>query len=505
MHHDYVVIGSGMAGLTVAALLANAGKSVGLIEAHAVPGGYAHTFSRDGYDFCAHVHYIWGCGPGQKLYQVLEHLNLQNDITFEQLAADGYDYAVLPDGKRIAIPYGFAQLQSNIAQVYPAYEKQLERFLTIVSKLYQEIQKVPHHIRWWHYITVGTRCLTLLKYKNKTLQDVFDECQLPQEIQAILCADAGDFGAPPNRLSILAYTSLFAGYNEGAYYPTKHFKYFTQRLAQLIEEKPNCAIYYNTKVTDFVKQGKKISAVICEDGRRFTANTFICNMDPQKAAHLIHDETLTDKQKSALDYEYSPSAFMIYCGVKGLDLRDYGFGNFNIWHQQQWDMNQAWQECIAGNFAQPWLFLSTPSLKSPDPTSTPEGGQTLEVGLITGYQFFADLYRASPEKYHEKKLALAEHLLDIVEEHYVPNLRQYLEVKEIGTPLSNERFVLSPYGNCYGSDLTPENMDLTRLTSKSPWENLYWCNASGGYPGVYGTVTTAAYLYSDLTGDSVIS
>lgn len=503
MEHDYLIIGSGMAGLTIAALLANSGKSVGLVEAHSVPGGYAHTFSRADYEFCAHVHYIWGCAPGQKLYQILQHLNLHNDITFTPLDPAGYDHAVLPDGKRIAIPCGFEQLQHNINHAYPGYEVQLKQFLTIINRLYQEVKQIPNHIHWWHYITIAPRCLTMWRYKDNTLQDVFNQCGLPQEIQAILCANAGDFGAPPNELSILAYVSLFAGYNEGAYYPTKHFKYFIERLTQVINAQPNCATYYNTQITGFEKHGKALSAVICEDGRRFTAKTFVCNMDPQKAASLINDD-IPAADKAALNYEYSPSAYMIYCGVRGIDLRDYGFGNFNIWHQLQWDMNKAWKECLTGNFAKPWLFLSTPSLKTADKSSTPAGGQTLEVGFITSYQYFSEWYHQSPEYYHQKKLALSEHILDIVEEYYVPNLRKYLEVKEVGTPLTNERFVLSPYGNCYGSHLTPKNMGLKRLRAKSPWSNLYWCNASGGYPGIYGTMTTAAYLYADLTGDKIL-
>jgi prolycopene isomerase len=37
-------MGSGMAGLAVAARLAHAGRRVLVVEAHDTPGGYAHTF-----------------------------------------------------------------------------------------------------------------------------------------------------------------------------------------------------------------------------------------------------------------------------------------------------------------------------------------------------------------------------------------------------------------------------------------------------------------------------
>jgi len=42
--YDYLIVGSGMAGLTVGSLLANSGRRVLILEAHDAPGGYAHSF-----------------------------------------------------------------------------------------------------------------------------------------------------------------------------------------------------------------------------------------------------------------------------------------------------------------------------------------------------------------------------------------------------------------------------------------------------------------------------
>ena len=58
--YDYIIIGSGNSALTVGSLLAKAGKKICMLEAHDIPGGYAHTFKRGEYSFCAQIHYIWG-------------------------------------------------------------------------------------------------------------------------------------------------------------------------------------------------------------------------------------------------------------------------------------------------------------------------------------------------------------------------------------------------------------------------------------------------------------
>jgi phytoene dehydrogenase-like protein len=51
MECDVVVIGSGIGGLSCAALLASYGYDVRVCESHTIPGGCAHGFERDGFMF----------------------------------------------------------------------------------------------------------------------------------------------------------------------------------------------------------------------------------------------------------------------------------------------------------------------------------------------------------------------------------------------------------------------------------------------------------------------
>lgn len=48
---DAIVIGSGIGGLSIAAILAKAGKRVLVLEQYGKAGGCTHTFGKKGYEF----------------------------------------------------------------------------------------------------------------------------------------------------------------------------------------------------------------------------------------------------------------------------------------------------------------------------------------------------------------------------------------------------------------------------------------------------------------------
>ncbi len=504
--YDYIIIGTGSSALTVGALLAHSGNKVCMLEAHDLPGGYVHTFRMGEFGFCAQVHYIWGAGPGGRVNAFLKKIGLERDITFEPLGPEGYDLMSMPDGKKVFIPYGWDRLAENIDKAYPGQKKNVEKFCKILSDIRRELSLLPEKkITLWDYLTKWYKFLTLIRYRTATVQDAFDECGLSKEAQLVLIANAGDLMEPPKNLSLFVYAGLFGGYNTGAYYPTKHFAYYIQRIADFITEHKGCHIYYETEVTEIRTEGNRVQSVRTSDGKTFTAPQFICNMDPQKASKMIGREKFPAEDLSQLSYEYSPAGVVIYLGLKDdIDLRKYGFGNYNIWHNEQWDMNTMWDEMGAMNFEKPWIFLSTPTLHTSEGGVAPKGHQILEIASYTEYQPFKDAMDKSYKDYLKLKNAIADRMIAVAQERFIPNLVNHILVKVVGTSLSNEDFCCSPFGNAYGSRLIPKNISTSRLKSKTAFENLRWCNASSGWPGVYGTVVAGSNLYMELTGDCFV-
>lgn len=77
MIYDYIIVGSGLGGLSVACLLTKDGKKVLVLEKGISPGGCASTYSKNGYRFEAGATTLVGLGSKHPVGILLGHLGIE--------------------------------------------------------------------------------------------------------------------------------------------------------------------------------------------------------------------------------------------------------------------------------------------------------------------------------------------------------------------------------------------------------------------------------------------
>ncbi|MBK9030570.1 MAG: NAD(P)/FAD-dependent oxidoreductase [Myxococcales bacterium] len=497
-HFDELIIGAGMAGLTVASLLAADGRKVLVVEAHDTPGGYAHTFAMGAYRFCAQVHYIWNCGEGEPVHELLRRLGLAETVRFHRLDPEGFDHVVVA-GDRYRIPNGLEKYRDRLLRRHPEAVTPLRRYFEIIMGLGRELDRLPPKIGWRELVTAPVRFPYLLRHQRWTLQRLYDHLAMPPRLQAVLAGQAGDYLLPPAEVSLVLHVALVRSYDRGAYYPEHHFQHLIGSIADSISARPGCHVELETPITRIEVAGGKVTGVIAADGRRFTADRYVSNVDPQRTVAMIGPHHLPTDYVRRLTYAYSSGTFTLYLGVRGLDLRDHGFGSWNVWHYPDDDLNAQYRrQLVDGNCDDPWLFMSTPTLHTDAPGLCPPGDQILEVATSAPYARWAELRARDRRRYNAEKKRIRDHLLALVEERYVPGLREHLVMRVMGTPATNARFCGAPEGNAYGAALTPRQVVQARVPTETPLANLWLANATAGFPSVAGTVKVGMDLHRRL-------
>lgn len=92
--HDVIIVGAGIGGLTVGALLAHRGLKVLVLDQHYKPGGYCTSWRRVvsrngeklGYAFDAGVHDISGLGPRGPVRNLLQQLGIEERLNWHRMS-----------------------------------------------------------------------------------------------------------------------------------------------------------------------------------------------------------------------------------------------------------------------------------------------------------------------------------------------------------------------------------------------------------------------------------
>jgi len=213
---DDLIIGTGMAGLTVGALLAKAGRRVLLLEAHDTPGGYAHTFRMRDFRFCAQVHYIFGCGEGETVHAFLSKLGVAAEVPFERLDPEGFDHVVV-GGERFRVPSGLAKHRDRLIRSFPDAEAPLRKYFDVVATVGDELGRLdalPDFASIGSLASLGWALRSAHRYRHVawylrwTLEELYDKVAMPPKLRAILAGQCGDYLLPPRDVSLLLHVAL---------------------------------------------------------------------------------------------------------------------------------------------------------------------------------------------------------------------------------------------------------------------------------------------------------
>jgi phytoene dehydrogenase-like protein len=488
--YDAIIIGSGLGGLACAAAFARQGFKPLVLEQHDKVGGYATAFSRPGgFTFDVSLHsttvgerngvsnLIWGFPeitdveftPHPTLFRAIypDHdirVQQKNPVAFVAMLT-----SLFPDEKE-----GIAGLFDDM--------KGLADNVGRLANAKGQVDMSKFPIEFPH----------LFKFHQWTWGQMVDARIKNPRLKAIISAQWGYYGLPPSKLSCFYYVMPFMGYlSAGGFYPKGRSQNISNAFAGFIESHGG-KILLNTKVEKILVKDGSASGVGTAGGKAFTAKVVVSNANPFATfGRMIEDQPLVaDYMAKCRQYSVSMSSFQVFLGLKEDLVRKVGIADSEIFYEPSYSPDAGYAAALNADVEHGGYGLSL--YDNIFDGYSPAGKNTINILTLQGYEhwekFGKDYFAGEKRAYREEKERMAEILIQKVEKTLLPGLSAAIEVKEIGTPLTNIRYTGTHRGAIYGWDQTVNNSGSMRVGHATPVKNLFlagaWTKPGHGYGAV---------------------
>ena len=489
-----VVIGAGFAGIASALRLAAAGRRVTLVDRLPELGGRARTFRQDGFTFDAGPTVITAPYLLDELFQLFgeslhDHVELKPVWPWYRVQwEDGatFDYGGGPERMCEEIARfsrrdqdGYLKLLARAEEIYRIGYEELgdQPFDTMGSML----KAVPDMVRLGAQRSMYSFVASHIK--NERLRQVFT-------FQPLLV------GGNPFRTSCIYALIQPLEQRFGVHYAMGGTTAVINALGGLLE-RAGVDIVLGDPVSSIRTNGDKVEAVDLEGGRSLKCDLALSAGDPVTLYTKLlgaggrHRRTQTRAKQMRL----SMGLFVSYFGTQG---------TYPALAHHTILLSNRYKELLDDIFdhgqvpQDPSLYVHAPTRT--DPTMAPEGHECFyALAPVPNLKLVND-WETREDQMHDL-------VLERIEHHMAPNLRDQLVTKLAVTPKYFESALESPSGAGFSVQPLLTQSAYMRFHNRCPhYKNLYLAGA-GTHPGagIPGTLCTAKTAMRCMSRDGVVS
>src|SRR3954451_16624830 len=508
--YDAIIVGGGHNGLVTAAYLARAGRKVLVLEKRELLGG------------CAVTEEIW---PGYRVSTGAYLTSLMQERIIDDLELPRYGYqvdakdpaffSVFPDGRHFFMWQDHAKTLAEIAkfskrdaEVYPAYEDQLERISQVVEGLLLTIppQFPPTGVvDAIEYLKLAAKMrglsprhiVALVKIFTQSAAEFLDEWFESDEVKVTLATDGviGANGGPrsPGTAYILLHHCMggVEGHRGLWGFVRGGMGAVSEAIAASARAK-GVEIRTSASVSKILVRGGRVRGVVLSNGEEIEAKLVAANLDPKATfLKLLEPGDLPDDFVEAIrKFRSEGTSCKINLALNGLpEFRAYpsmNSGSPGPHHRATMHIcpsieyvEQAWDDAKYGRPSdRPLLELTIPTMY--DASLAPPGKHIM--GIFLQYA----PYTLREGTWDELRDPFAERVISLIEE-YAPNIRSIVEHRQVLTPLDLERRFGITGGNIFHGEMSLDQMFVMRPVAgwaryRTPVQSLFLCG-SGAHPG----------------------
>jgi len=461
-----IIIGAGIAGLAAGCYAQMNGYQTRIFELHDLPGGLCTSWKRGGYTFDGCIHWLVGSSPANNFYRVWEELGAvqgRQMVNHEEfLRIEG------KDGKTFILHADADRLESYLKDLAPVDAKTIEELSEAIRHLAH--LEIPIEAGFLNNVKNMGKMLPLLKYFKeygkisiqnfaRRLQDPF----LRESFSSI-------FNMPEFPMIALLMTLAFK-HRDAAGYPIGGSLNFAKSIERRYLDLGG-EIGYKARVAKIITENNHAVGVRLADGTEHRADLIISAADGHATIFDMLDSQYLNEE-ILNNYREMPIFQPIIQVSLGIG-RDFSSEP----HAQTFPVCEPLR--IAGE------LHHNISMKHYccDPTMAPPGKSSLVISFNSNYDYWQKLGGGTQAYRTEKENILAQ-VVSALEQRF-PGFKDQIEVADVATPLTYERYTGNLQGSIEGWLITTSAM-RKRISKTLPGlKDFYmigqWVQPGGGLP-----------------------
>lgn len=489
------VIGSGLSGLTAAALLAQAGHSVTVYEQHELIGGVTATLEREGFRWDWGQMMVPDLGPGEPGWNILNRLGVAGKINTLRAYRENY----FPDF-RIGRPREFEGphwRREALKKQYPEDARGLERYYRLYERIH-DLVSLNNQTGFSSRLRLLLKLLPVIRKKNWSARRLMEYYFSSEKLHAVFTAILADYVVSPDDFPglIIPIINAESQYDERipleykGHLPRSSWRFMINGWGELVAvlayslARSGGIIRKRAVVQNILIENRRVKGIVLDDGSRADADIVIASGGAREVfLRLIGREHLPEEyvRDHVENVSITESVFMVHLGVD-YDPSVYQNGASLCYYYLTYDIKGCIEECKKNIYheGKDGFLIYIPSVHSP--SMAPPGHHAVTVYTIAPNNPIQGTWSEMKDQWAEK-------LLDYAEKH-IPGLRAHEKIRVVLTP---EDFKKRSHLDHHAFGGSIPRLDRTPPAHQTPIEGLYFVGAqSENFGGVVNAMTGAS-------------
>lgn len=439
---DVVVIGSGISGLTAAAILAKKGKSVTIVERTARPGGALKRFTRQKVAFDVGFHYTGCLGEGEILTMLWDYLGVLSHLQVRPFTSEGHD-ALSVEGfdRTIRAFFSYEQLEDELRGIFPEESSAIRQYLDYVRQICMDIP-------FYNPDLPLTPFLRGFKEQSVPLAQYLQTITSNPYLQAALASPAFLYGVPSAKASLAVHAMVAHGFYSGAYGVDGGGQAIVDAFLKVLGQSGVDILVRHHVESIEIKEGK-VSGVVTDQGETISCDDVIYTGHPSDVPNMVPESIFRPIYRSRLSELQNTCSMFAVFAVSENDAVKRQLDNVNYFYMPKGVAVLPEKSSPLTNRA---LMMTMPGCRDSDDLKKNEPGVILLRPAIWEdvKSFQGSTRKTRPAEYLAWKEEIAAEMIDSCEKYW-GEIGSGLRPLTVGTPLTFRDELFAPEGAAYGA------------------------------------------------------